>query len=480
MYLFEKFINYFNLKKHFSFIRSRVETKIIKKENVSNNKPIDYLISDPATPLLTKKIIPPQQTNTPFFNIIGYKGGGYNRISAEGQAANCYITISNTLNIVNSQTNKKIPNWPGASSLQVFPRAGVDLNAYYDRKSLRFFYINNPQIGGSLFTCDSSDVVSHELGHAILDAYRPETWSAMSLEIMSMHEAFADFIAIINIMSHQEILEYAINQTNGDMKKPNIISNLAEHFGQAVYKLSKSNSGRNKDCLRCAINDFKYVNPNSLPTESEDGQIAAECHSFGRIFLGAFYDLIVLIYEDKKTSLDCLESLKQSRDISLKYVLKAIQHAPLNSKFYQSVAKTILWADLVLGDGKYQDKIQEIFKKRNLLTTQVKMLSAPKCENNEFFVKKSNFLNIKLKDYLISSQSEQNFLYDVEVEIPNEKIYLYDLNNNIYDSLSTTEEEDMVGAVDALNYLKETNQVSQNANSPFEIVNGKLQRKFIS
>jgi hypothetical protein len=57
MYLFEKFINYFNLKKHFSFIRSRVETKIIKKENVSNNKPIDYLISDPATPLLTKKII---------------------------------------------------------------------------------------------------------------------------------------------------------------------------------------------------------------------------------------------------------------------------------------------------------------------------------------------------------------------------------------------------------------------------------------
>ena len=66
-------------------------------------------------------------------------------------------------------------------------------------------------------------------------------------------------------MSHQEILEHAINQTNGDMKKPNIISNLAEHFGQAVYKLSKPNSGRNKDCLRSAINDFKYVNPNSLP-----------------------------------------------------------------------------------------------------------------------------------------------------------------------------------------------------------------------
>lgn len=480
MYLFKKFINCFNLQKHLNFLRSKVEIKIIKKENVSNNKHVDYLISDPSTPHLTKKIIPTQQSNPPFFNIMGYKGGGHNRSSLEGQAANCYITIANTLNTVNSQTNKKVPNWPGISSLQVLPRAGIDLNAYYDRRSLRFFYINNSQIGGSLFTCDSSDIVSHELGHAILDAYRPETWSAMSLEIMSMHEAFADFIAIINMMSHEEILETVIKQTNGDIRKPNIISNLAEHFGQAVYKLSKPNSGRNPDCLRSAINDFKYVNPNSLPAESKDDQMAAECHSFGRIFLGVFYDLIVLIYEDKRTSLDCLESLKQSRDISLKYVLKAIQHAPLNSKFYQSVAKTILWSDLILGDGKYQDKIKEIFKKRNLLTTQVKMLSAPKCENNEFFVKKSNFLSIKLKDYIISSQSEQNFLYDVEVEIPNEKIYLYDLNNNIYDSLSTTEEEDMVGAVDALNYLKETNQVSQNANSPFEIVNGKLQRKFIS
>ncbi len=44
------------------------------------------------------------------------------------------------------------------------PAAGADMNAYYDRRSLRFFYYNHR--GRNVYFGDSADIVAHELGHA--------------------------------------------------------------------------------------------------------------------------------------------------------------------------------------------------------------------------------------------------------------------------------------------------------------------------
>lgn len=484
--LLEKILNFFGFKKIMKAISSRWTIKNSFRRTNTKTLPapvvkkIDYLIVDPTLPSLTKQLDPPQYNNNPPINVRGYKGAGFSKSSIEGQAANCFVTVVNTINYLNSQSSIRIPKWPGTSNLQIFPRAGLDLNAYYDRASLRFFHYNDSRIGGSIFTCDSTDIVAHELGHAILDAYRPETWSAVSIEASSMHEAFADLVAILHALTYDEVLSLIVQETNADLRKENVVSRLAEQFGQAIYKISGPNSGRLSNALRSAINDFKYVNPSSLPLDAPNDKLAQECHSFGRVFLGAFYDILVMIFEDiKSTGADPVSALKQSRDILALYSLKAIQVAPLNSKFYSSVAKTILWADATLGNRKYQARLQEIFRKRNLSTTQLMALHAPKCDNPNFVVKKSEILHLKLSERVISAQSN-NFLYSLELEVPNESAFLYDLNGNIYDSVSSSEDEGVMGAVDMVDYLFKTNNVSDGHDSLFEVQNGKLVRSHFS
>jgi hypothetical protein len=346
---------------------------------------------------------------------------------------------------------------------------------------LQFFFVNDPRVGGSLYTCDSTDVVAHELGHAILDSFRPETWSAASLEVASMHEAFGDFIAMMHVLSYDEIVNFIVNETQGDLRKNNVASQLAEEFGAAVYKLSDPKEGRSPNALRSAINDFKYVNPGTLPVDAPYSQLAAECHSFGRIFLGALYDILVMIYEDvKQSGKTPVDSLKEARNTLLRYMLKSIQNAPLNVKFFNSVSKTLLWADVTLNNRKYHDKIQQILANRNLLTTQLMILSAPKCENNDLIIKTQGCMNIKLEDKVMRAQSDDNPLYGVEVEIPVERVYLYDQNYNLYDSVAVSDEESLSAAIDMIKYLHATNSVSDNPKTPFEIKDGKLVRTYFS
>ena len=41
-------------------------------------------------------------------------------------------------------------------------------------------------------------MVAHEIGHGLLDAIRPDLWSAAFLEVGAFHESFGDCIAILS------------------------------------------------------------------------------------------------------------------------------------------------------------------------------------------------------------------------------------------------------------------------------------------
>ena len=69
-------------------------------------------------------------------------------------------------------TRVPLTNWQVGPTLKVILDEGVDLNAFYDRKALNFFH--GPSPTGTVYSGESPDVVCHEMGHAVLDSFKPQ------------------------------------------------------------------------------------------------------------------------------------------------------------------------------------------------------------------------------------------------------------------------------------------------------------------
>ena len=240
------------------------------------------------------------------------------------------------------------------STLAVLPRAGKQLNAYYDRQSLRYFY-DQDRHGKMIYLCESSEVVAHECGHAILDALRPDFWSTASLETFAFHEAFGDVTAIVATMQWDQVLNKAIKDTNGDLHQSNILSMIGEDVGLILGM---------QQGLRNAFNTFYYTPPENLPSSAPDNQLCGECHSFGRVFLGAWYELMVDIYDHHKSlGMDAKTALIQARDVAYLLLLNAVVQTPNTPRLHEAIAKIMV----SLASKDYQEIVKKTFVKRGLM-----------------------------------------------------------------------------------------------------------------
>jgi hypothetical protein len=255
-----------------------------------------------------------------------------------------------------------------------------------------------------------------------------------------------------------------------------VISRLAEQFGVAIHKLDSTACPPN--CLRNAVNSFKYVDPGSLPDDAPDNQLAAEVHNFSRVMTGAIYDIFVSIYKQKKTSgINPLDSVKQARDLICRYMLKAIQNAPLTPKFFASVANTILWADSQISGGFYRNEIRAVFVDRHILDNTVSILSASKSPNHLNIVKRNHSRTLKLSHVTVQAMSQaSNDLYHVELETPSDEADLYDCHGNLRCKISHTDEEVVKAAQDFVHHLHATKAFGPGSRTPWEIKDGKLVR----
>ena len=154
---------------------------------------------------------------------------------------------------------------PSGRSAQVLPVAldeGVDLNAYYDRKELNFFH---QEVNGvTYYSGESPDVVCHEMGHACLDAHRPELWGTPFIEAGAFHESFADQSAVLSQLQLKTVRQAALAGLKDH--KASQLSRLAEQLGFAIRQVAPT--AVDKDCLRNAYNKFEYVDPQTLPNSA--------------------------------------------------------------------------------------------------------------------------------------------------------------------------------------------------------------------
>jgi hypothetical protein len=246
-----------------------------------------------------------------------------------------------------------LPNvqWHPGPSLPVDLEHGVDLNAYYDRKGLKFFH--DAALGGVVYSGESPDVVCHELGHAILDSFKPQLWGAASLEAAAFHEAFGDMSAMLAALQLGSIRTAV----------------LAEQLGAAIR--AQAPQAVDPDCLRNAANRFTYQDPLTLPSNAPASQLSSEAHSFSRVFSGAFLEALagLLVGSAANPSAPTeQELLRVSQQIG-QILVRGVKRASVVSNFYAQVAGgMVVEADAV--KAGYAAILKRVFVRRGILSLQ--------------------------------------------------------------------------------------------------------------
>jgi hypothetical protein len=444
--------------------------------------PIKYYLSDPAFPDLVIDVAPPGSAALPF-QVPGYAGGGFPLGSAEAQCAECQVALTNSINYVVNHTKSPLTHWAATGLLQVIARAGKMFNAYYDRSALRFFYDADPVSHKMVFTSEASPVITHELGHAILDAIRPDLWGSATFEGFAFHEAFGDCNAILHIMLYDEILNHAQASTGGNLRQSNVISQLAVEMGTAIAHLQ----GRQPGALRDAVNSFVWVAPESLPRVAAPEALAQEPHSFSRVWTGTFYEIFVNIYERLRANSDPLSAMKIARDVCADYLFGAVAMAPAVPRFFESVATAMLAVDASRG-GPYADILRTVFANRHIIGVTLRALSDTKINDlkislhdevlknqNVIAVRLKNVEVLKLVDRAIVPQ-DNNPLYDVEIEVTKDKFYQFNAEGNLENEIAATDQEVIDAALAFVQFLHEGDHVGD-GDRPFKVESGKLVRK---
>ena len=440
-----------------------------------------YQINDPTTPDLFVDMEP--TTSNPQFP---YTIRG---CQADDQVA---IDCKTSLDIALGNLSVILPisHWAASDNLQVWPRAGQDFNAFYDRLNLKFFWNNDPVTNESIYAANSSKVTVHELGHAGLDAYRPDLWSTQCMEIWAFHEGQADITCLYNIMRNDLVIQKAMEETGGNLRLSSIITRLAEQMGNAIWH-ARGHQDNNLNGLRNAVNDFVFTPPENLPSSAPDNQLSNECHSFGRLIVGTWYDIFVGIYELEKQNSNPIDAFKKARDFIFPCFIKAIINTPVTVRFHEALAKNMI----ALG-GSYQGIMYEVFSKRKIIPTVIKALTQTSKQDMAEKLTNGTTINIgqseivvineprtlKLSDHITEPKHLKAMFvggYDLsscEVEVAAGKYYEFDQSGNLVHEIVPTEDE-IIGAAQAC--VTAIESIGPGPDTMWEVTNNKLMRTFI-
>lgn len=455
---------------------------------------VHFYLNDPTTPELVSVTPYPTQTRLSL-RALGDMGGGWAPGTIQQQAVASLVTVNNALTYMASKSPRPVNGWAAVGTLTIMPRAGKDINAYYDRGSLRFFFFPDPWMKKVIYACDGRSVVTHEFGHAFLDILRPDFWNTQAPEIWALHEAFGDMTALLDGIRIDALAERALSETGGDLNKSNVLTKLAAEMGKGLWDYTQGKEGELRDALRDLTVRYEYTEPEKLPQQGRDDQIVNEPHSFSRILSGAFYEMIVRMYEQNKAAgMDPKTALQSAGDTAAHYLLNAVVGVPATVRIFNAMARQLMKVDESEG-GKYQALMHQVFANRNLLSQQVMMMDdltlgqVTKDLKEKFEVQvhgKSKVVRtlstkeITLADHMGGVQAQEvNPLLGLKVEVPVQSTYYFDHQDKLVGMVNSHETEVFDAAFACLKYLNDKNLVGTHAKALFEVKQGKLVRKQI-
>ena len=342
------------------------------------SKRVAILNFDPETGALTPGV--PLKRSQNSNDVVGYVINNEADLnSLDFNQVSVFATILKTMAMFEeSDTLGRPITWAfNAPQLLVVPRAGDWANAFYEREthSLQFFYFNpesNPE--QPVYTCLSHDIVCHETGHAILDGIAPDLYNCISPQGLALHEAIADLTAVTLALRSRTLRTAVLEQTRGDLKGRTAFSKVAEEFGRA--------SDSRSDALRSLFNK-RTLDPNDR-TKDEFGipnRVARnEPHDLSEVLSGAFYSVLVKIFEAKRRKIDSTTGKLYDENKALwvaaerfkRMIFRALDYLPPGEVSFADYARAIIAADQASHPNEKQERkwIAEEFLKRHMVSDE--------------------------------------------------------------------------------------------------------------
>ena len=288
-----------------------------------------------------------------------------------------------------------------ARRLEIRPHALRQANAFYSPQDIALLFgyfeaaANDPGNhvpGSKVYACLSHDIVAHETTHAILDGMHRRFNEASNPDVLALHEAFADIVALMQHFTIPEILENEIGRTRGNLKAESILGSLALQFGHATGK---------RGALRNAIGslnaDGGWV---PLKPDPTNYQTVMTPHARGAILVAAVFDAFIAIYERRTEDLlriytggtgllpagaihpDLVKRLAGEAAKSAGHVLnmciRALDYIPPVDITFGEYLRGIITADAdLVSDDRYNYRVAfiEAFRKRGIYPRDLDTLS---------------------------------------------------------------------------------------------------------
>jgi hypothetical protein len=276
--------------------------------------------------------------------------------------------------------------------LTLRPHALRQANAYYspDEVALLFGYFDaSPDDPGDhwpgtrVYSCLSFDIVAHETSHAVLDGMYRRFNEPTNPDVLALHEAVADIVALLQHFTMSEVLEHEIAKTRGDLETESMLGSLAIQFGRASGRggALRDAIGRRDETGRWERNQ---PNPNQYDNTTTP-------HARGAILVAAVFDAYLAIYQSRTADLLRLatggtgllpngaihpdlvhrlaEEASKAADHVLNMAIRALDYLPPVDVTFFEYLRALITADFdLVRDDKYNYRVAfvEAFRRRGI------------------------------------------------------------------------------------------------------------------
>ncbi|RED48627.1 hypothetical protein [Aestuariispira insulae] len=233
------------------------------------------------------------------------------------------------------------------------------------------------------------DVLAHEAGHGLVfSMVGIPSERNITAEYRGFHESASDLVAVLSVLHFEKFLDRLLRKTAGNLYLENMLNRVGELSQTEEIRLA-SNAYRMRDCIdvRTPVEELSYK----------------QVHSLGEPLTGAFFDILVEIYQNNLVRLgaipaelnrdstrnsklalagdrlhkqyqDCYaqspdlfrQALEIARDALGYRLAECWRQLRADHLTYGGVAKTFLTIDRRLSGNCYQNAIIESFRWREI------------------------------------------------------------------------------------------------------------------